>query len=66
MIYKRLHRKLKIQQRESQYKLGVNPCVSVGVTVPVPLVSREYFAACNFCTYKKPGAVAFTKQIDQH
>jgi hypothetical protein len=39
MIYKTLHKNLKIEQHESNYKLGVNSGAPEGLAVPGPLVT---------------------------
>jgi len=39
MIYKTLHRKLKIEQHESHYKSGVNSGAPEGLAVPGPHVT---------------------------
>ena len=39
MIYKTLHRKIKTEQQEHQYKPVVNSSTQEGLSVPVPLVT---------------------------
>ena len=64
MIYKRLHRKLKIEQREPQQKLGVNPCVPVGLAVLVPLVISVVLLLKETNVYIKAGTrVALSKTV---